>query len=122
MGLRNERANIFLKAFNASPYPDNFNALHIAAMFSREDVVKLLLAKKGVDVYAPGGARQQTAVHLVASRQTGTATSILRVLLAAGGKEIRIRPDGTRCKSSRQYVTVSCHRGNIWWLEGTTGG
>ncbi|XP_046663670.1 LOW QUALITY PROTEIN: serine/threonine-protein phosphatase 6 regulatory ankyrin repeat subunit A [Homalodisca vitripennis] len=73
---------------------DNFNALHIAAMFSREDVVKLLLAKKGVDVYAPGGARQQTAVHLVASRQTGTATSILRVLLAAGGKEIRIRPDG----------------------------
>lgn len=24
-------------------------------MFSREDVVKLLLSKKGVDVYAPGG-------------------------------------------------------------------
>lgn len=37
--------------------------------------------------------RQQTAVHLVASRQTGTATSILRCLLAAG-KDIRTKADG----------------------------
>ncbi|KAJ1519694.1 hypothetical protein ONE63_004957 [Megalurothrips usitatus] len=73
---------------------DNYNALHVAAMFSREEVVKLLLPKKGVDVYAPGGPRSQTAVHLVASRQTGTATSILRVLLNAAGKDIRLRPDG----------------------------
>ncbi|RZF35384.1 hypothetical protein LSTR_LSTR009769 [Laodelphax striatellus] len=40
--------------------------------------------------------KQQTAVHLVASRQTGTATSILRALLAAAGRDIRIRPDGHR--------------------------
>ncbi|KAK9508267.1 hypothetical protein O3M35_007964 [Rhynocoris fuscipes] len=68
---------------------DNYNALHIAAMYSREDVVKTLLSKKGVDVYAPGGPKQQTAVHLVASRQTGTATSILRALLATAGRDIR---------------------------------
>lgn len=37
--------------------------------------------------------KQQTAVHLVALRQTGTATSILRALLAAAGKEIRVKPD-----------------------------
>ncbi|XP_075225754.1 no mechanoreceptor potential C [Lycorma delicatula] len=73
---------------------DNFNVLHIAAMYSREEIVKLLLAKKGVDIYAPGGAKHQTAVHLVASRQTGTATSILRALLQAAGRDIRIRPDG----------------------------
>nr|XP_050865797.1 serine/threonine-protein phosphatase 6 regulatory ankyrin repeat subunit A-like isoform X1 [Vespula vulgaris] len=73
---------------------DNYNALHIAAMYSREDVVKLLLSKKSVDPYATGGARQQTAVHLVASRQTGTATSILRALLAAAGKDIRLKVDG----------------------------
>ncbi|XP_015591539.1 serine/threonine-protein phosphatase 6 regulatory ankyrin repeat subunit A isoform X3 [Cephus cinctus] len=73
---------------------DNYNALHISAMYSREDVVKLLLAKKGVDPYATGGSRQQTAVHLVASRQTGTATSILRALLAAAGKDIRLKVDG----------------------------
>ncbi|XP_043267430.1 serine/threonine-protein phosphatase 6 regulatory ankyrin repeat subunit A-like isoform X3 [Venturia canescens] len=73
---------------------DNYNALHISAMYSREDVVKLLLAKKGVDPYATGGPRQQTAVHLVASRQTGTATSILRALLAAAGRDIRLKVDG----------------------------
>ncbi|XP_024086080.1 serine/threonine-protein phosphatase 6 regulatory ankyrin repeat subunit B isoform X2 [Cimex lectularius] len=72
---------------------DNYNALHIAAMYSREDVVKLLLSKKGIDVYTPGGAKQQTAVHLVASRQTGTATSILRALLATAGRDIRTSKD-----------------------------
>ncbi|XP_044592745.1 serine/threonine-protein phosphatase 6 regulatory ankyrin repeat subunit C isoform X6 [Cotesia glomerata] len=73
---------------------DNYNALQISAMYSREDVVKLLLSKKGVDPYSTGGPRQQTAVHLVASRQTGTATSILRALLNAAGREIRLSIDG----------------------------
>ncbi|KAJ8936152.1 hypothetical protein NQ318_010563 [Aromia moschata] len=63
-------------------------------MYSREDVVKLLLTKKGVDPYSTGGSRNQTAVHLVASRQTGTATAILRALLQAAGKDIRLKPDG----------------------------
>lgn len=34
---------------------DNYNALHVAAMYSREDVVKLLLSKRSVDPYATGG-------------------------------------------------------------------
>lgn len=34
---------------------DNYNALHISAMYSREDVVKSLLSKRGVDPYATGG-------------------------------------------------------------------
>lgn len=34
---------------------DNYNALHIASMYSREDVVKLLLNKRGVDPYSTGG-------------------------------------------------------------------
>ncbi|KAH8263555.1 hypothetical protein KR044_010530 [Drosophila immigrans] len=73
---------------------DNYNVLHIAAMYSREDVVKLLLTKRGVDPFSTGGSRSQTAVHLVSSRQTGTATNILRALLAAAGKDIRLKPDG----------------------------
>ncbi|KAK9890747.1 hypothetical protein WA026_012095 [Henosepilachna vigintioctopunctata] len=72
---------------------DNYNVIHIAAMYSREDVVKLLLTKRGVDPYSTGGSKYQTAVHLVASRQTGTATAILRALLTAAGKEIRLKPD-----------------------------
>ncbi|XP_053677249.1 serine/threonine-protein phosphatase 6 regulatory ankyrin repeat subunit B isoform X5 [Anopheles nili] len=73
---------------------DNYNVIHIASMYSREDVVKLLLQKRGVDPYSTGGSRQQTAVHLVASRQTGTATAILRALLTAAGKDIRTKTDG----------------------------
>jgi ankyrin repeat protein len=34
---------------------DNYNPLHIAAMHSREDIVKILLSKKGVDPFASGG-------------------------------------------------------------------
>lgn len=36
-------------------FQDNYNALHISAMYSREDVVKLLLTKKGVDPFCTGG-------------------------------------------------------------------
>ncbi|KAL1463243.1 hypothetical protein WDU94_015014 [Cyamophila willieti] len=73
---------------------ENYNVLHLAALYSREDVVKLLLNKKGINVSALGGPRQQTAVHLVCSRQTGTATSILRALLTTAGKEVRMTVDG----------------------------
>lgn len=43
--------------FSLSRYwlQDNFNVLHIAAMYSREDVVKLLLNKRGVDPFSTGG-------------------------------------------------------------------
>lgn len=34
---------------------DNFTALHLAAMYSREDVVKLLLKQPGIDLYSTGG-------------------------------------------------------------------
>lgn len=34
---------------------DNYNVLHIAAMYSREDVIKSLLVKKGVDPFSTGG-------------------------------------------------------------------
>lgn len=40
-------ANIFLQ--------ENFNVLHIAAMSSREDIIKILLTKKNVDPFSTGG-------------------------------------------------------------------
>lgn len=43
-------------------FQDNYNVLHVSAMYSREDVVKLLLAKKGVDPYATGGV--SNFIHL----------------------------------------------------------
>lgn len=48
-------------------------------------------------------SRNQTAVHLVASRQTGTATAILRALLQAAGKDIRLKVDGV----SRDNISYS---------------
>lgn len=35
------------------------NALHLASTYSREDVIKVLLPKKGVDVYCPGGVSRE---------------------------------------------------------------
>jgi ankyrin repeat protein len=40
-------------------FQDNYNVLHISAMYSREDVVKLLLTKRGVDPYSTGGVSIQ---------------------------------------------------------------
>lgn len=37
--------------------------------------------------------KQQTPVHIVSSRQTATATSILRILLQTAGKDIRLKTD-----------------------------
>lgn len=47
--------NTFEFSFSFLPGQDNYNALHIAAMYSREDVVKLLLSKRSVDPHATGG-------------------------------------------------------------------
>ncbi|CRL00840.1 CLUMA_CG014091, isoform A [Clunio marinus] len=80
---------------------DNYNVLHIASMYSREDVVKTLLNKKGVDAFSTGGSRSQTAAHLVASRQTGTATSILKTILATAGKDIRVKADNVSVPFSK---------------------
>lgn len=45
-------------------FQDNYNVLHIAAMYSREDVVKLLLNKRGVDPYSTGGVSIQNIKFL----------------------------------------------------------
>lgn len=53
--LRNVR-NVFYVNLNLLLFSqDNYNVLHIAAMYSREDVVKLLLNKRGVDPFSTGG-------------------------------------------------------------------
>lgn len=44
-----------LSESNQFYFQDHYNVLHIAAMYSREDVVKLLLNKRGVDPFSTGG-------------------------------------------------------------------
>jgi ankyrin repeat protein len=47
--------NKVLYVFATFSLQDNYNVLHIASMYSREDVVKALLSKKGADAYSTGG-------------------------------------------------------------------
>jgi hypothetical protein len=60
----------------------------------------------------------QTAVHLVASRQTGTATSILRLLLNTAGKEIRLKPDSVRIQ--RDSWTANVLKFFFFWRNSPT--
>lgn len=46
-------------------FQDHFNVLHIAAMYSREDVVKLLLNKRGVDPFSTGGVSIRESISIV---------------------------------------------------------
>ncbi|XP_011314875.1 uncharacterized protein nompC [Fopius arisanus] len=62
---------------------DNYNALHISAMYSREDVVKLLLSKRGVDPYATGGRGK---IPLLLAVEAGNQ-SMCRELLAQQAPE-----------------------------------
>lgn len=60
--------------------------------------------------------KQQTPVHLVAGRQTGTATSILRALLTAAGKDIRLKADGVSIlflENDILKITLFVVHGNI---------
>lgn len=50
-------------------FQDNYNVLHISAMYSREDVVKLLLSKRGVDPYSTGGVSRTHFLDITNNKQ-----------------------------------------------------
>uniref|UniRef100_A0A0P5ALS6 No mechanoreceptor potential C n=1 Tax=Daphnia magna TaxID=35525 RepID=A0A0P5ALS6_9CRUS len=71
---------------------DNYNAFHLAVLFSREDVIKNLLSRKA-DITIPAGPREQNVLHLVASRTGGSGASVAKMLLASGAKDFRLARD-----------------------------
>ncbi|XP_034948756.1 serine/threonine-protein phosphatase 6 regulatory ankyrin repeat subunit A-like [Chelonus insularis] len=72
---------------------DNYNALHISVMNSREEIVKILLSN-GADAAALGGPQKQTPVHLITKLpQNGSGISILRSLLNTSKCDIRLITD-----------------------------
>lgn len=59
-------------------------------------------------------------MHLVASRQTGTATAILRTLLAAAGKDIRLKTDAVSIFKKNRFLfiwTFFCGSFAGWFLH-----
>ncbi|XP_059153195.1 ankyrin-2-like [Physella acuta] len=71
--------------------PDGRTALHFAAQFSRDDTVRLLLARNA-DPMRPGGPLNQYPLHLACARSSG-ALSTTKLLLSAMGKEARMVKD-----------------------------
>ncbi|MFT7811579.1 serine/threonine-protein phosphatase 6 regulatory ankyrin repeat subunit B-like isoform X1 [Arapaima gigas] len=73
---------------------DGRTALHIAAVHSKEDIVKLLMKKADPNVL--GGDKGQLPLHYAASRPVG-AVSIVHSLLKCSNKEARLVQDKDGC-------------------------
>ncbi|XP_071836319.1 uncharacterized protein [Apostichopus japonicus] len=70
---------------------DGRAAIHFAAQSAREDLLKLLLAKKA-DATQEGGSYKQLPLHMVASRTSG-ALSLLQQLLKVSPKDAKLAKD-----------------------------
>ena len=73
---------------------EDYTALHFGAMYSREDTVSQLLARKA-DPGLAGGPSKQNCLHLASARTSGQSASVLEALLQHCGKEARLQVDGT---------------------------
>ena len=71
---------------------ENYTALHFAAMYSREDTVNWLLAKRA-NPNLKGGPMQQTCVHLACARHSGQSAQIVKILLHHSNKDVRFIGD-----------------------------
>ena len=71
---------------------ENYTALHFAAMYSREDTVNWLLAKRA-NPNLKGGPMQQTCVHLACARHSGQSAQIVKILLHHSNKDVRFVGD-----------------------------
>ena len=77
-------------------------------MYSREDTVKMLLARKA-DPTTLGGPKAQSSVHLVCSRPTSQALQILRALMTVAPKDARLKQDAVRKKKDFAHALIASH-------------
>jgi ankyrin repeat protein len=71
---------------------EDYTALHFGSMYSREDTVNWLLAKRA-NPNLKGGPMKQTCVHLACARQSGQSAQVVKILLNNSSKEIRFSED-----------------------------
>ena len=71
---------------------EEYTALHFASMYSREDTVNWLIAKRA-NPNLKGGPMLQTCVHLACARHSGQSAQIVKILLQASNKEVRLQGD-----------------------------
>ncbi|XP_069167057.1 serine/threonine-protein phosphatase 6 regulatory ankyrin repeat subunit B [Procambarus clarkii] len=71
---------------------EGYAAVHLAALYSREETIRHLVQKKA-DINATGGPREQTAAHLVANRSTGAAVALIKTVLMHAKQDLRLVKD-----------------------------
>uniref|UniRef100_A0A8D0GQK8 Ion transport domain-containing protein n=1 Tax=Sphenodon punctatus TaxID=8508 RepID=A0A8D0GQK8_SPHPU len=74
---------------------DGQNALHVAAAHAKEEIVRLLLARKA-DANISGGPKEQLPLHYAASRSVG-AVGVMQMLLKASHRDARLTQDKDGC-------------------------
>ncbi|XP_071807493.1 uncharacterized protein [Asterias amurensis] len=74
---------------------DGRTALHFAAASAKDEMTKLLLAKK-VDSSAVGGPDSQMAIHMASGRTSGGLLQV-QLLLKSSGKDARLVKDANGC-------------------------
>ncbi|XP_068094527.1 serine/threonine-protein phosphatase 6 regulatory ankyrin repeat subunit B-like [Hyperolius riggenbachi] len=74
---------------------DGRTALHVAAAYSKEEIVRLLLAKKA-EPNLPGGEKDQLPLHYAAQRPNG-AIGVIQTLLRTSSKDARLVQDKDGC-------------------------
>lgn len=72
---------------------DGLAPIHLAALHSREEVIRFLITKKA-DIAALTAKDKQNVIHLATTRRTGNSAAILRTFLNALPPEARLEPDG----------------------------
>ncbi|KAM4704908.1 uncharacterized protein WCC33_009720 [Rhinophrynus dorsalis] len=74
---------------------DSRTVLHVAAAHSKEEIVRLLLARK-VDPNIPGGPKDQLPLHYTALRPSG-AINVIQTLLKVSHRDARLSQDKDGC-------------------------
>ena len=86
------------------------NMNFLAAMYSREDTVQWLLAKKS-HPNSCGGPMNQTVLHLASARQSGQSVQIVKILLLHCSKDLRLKEDS--CGSIPLFCAIEAGNNNV---------
>ncbi|KAK3089890.1 hypothetical protein FSP39_007395 [Pinctada imbricata] len=86
---------------------DGRTALHFAAAYAKDDVLKLLINRKA-DATLTGGPKDQLALHVACARSSG-ALSLVQLLLKASGKDCRLSTD----RGGSIPMFVAAEAGNV---------
>ncbi|XP_026686122.1 ankyrin-1-like [Diaphorina citri] len=106
------RASIFERT------KENYNVLHLAAMYSREDVVKLLLNKKGIENYnvlhLAAMYSREDVVKLLLNKKGINVAALGGVIKTTDGRPSGVFKTDRDCYQYPEGVTVYCRKGDTY--------